>query len=95
MIKRFKLFESINEPYKVYPIGTKVILIDNDGIGFLNRNFCEIAKIYKGEEYEIEEVNPIQAFKNRDNYKLKDVEGCFLANRFISSLEYYANKYNV
>ena len=88
MIKRFKLFELLNSAYEVYPVGTKVVLIDDDGIG-------EFAKIYKGEEYEIEEVNPIQAFKNRENYKLKDIEGCFLANRFISSLEYYANKYNV
>ena len=83
-MKYLKLFETRNP--KLYPVGTKVILINNDGIerksGFILYN-----------EYEIEEVNPKQS--PVAHYKLKGIDRLTMAYRYISTLEYEMSKYNL
>lgn len=85
-MRYIKLFEVLKNR-KLYPVGTKVILIDSYGIE------------HKGEfilynEYEIEEVNP-KPDTPVAHYKLKGIDRLTMAFRYISTLEYEMSKYNL
>lgn len=80
LVTNYEIFERKKE---MYPVGTKVICI-NDKPRFPGAQFF----IKKYEIYEIEDISD-------DSYKLKDVENWYFSNRFISELEYIAKKYNL
>ena len=81
MIKSFKIFEK-SENQKLYPVGTKVVCIRNNGA----------SDLIVGEEYEIESVN--SGGFDVDHYKIKD-QGFFMADRFLTPIDLDMKKYNL
>lgn len=99
MIIKFKIFEnsqsgggtwglemvdsdSIEDDIYLYPIGSKIVCI----------NSSHAVGIKEGEIYEVEDNNNL---RGRSAYKLVGISAWYIADRFLSILEYDAKKYNL